>query len=460
MDTKPGRLRGLFAVGLALLVLGATTAWSDVAEDLAASRQSAIVRAIDRASPAVVNIHSTQIVRRQVWNPFENFFGGGAGPQIREHRVQSLGSGCIFDARRGYVLTNEHVINGADEIHVGLQDGRTLEADVVGADEFSDVAVLKIEASNLPEATLGVSQDLRIGEWAIAIGNPFGYLVRDRKPTVTVGVISAKDRVVSVNKRTYADLVQTDASVNPGNSGGPLVNSAGEVIGINTFIFSESRGSNGVNFAISIDVVKKVVSDLVQSGRVVEPWVGLIYTQVEDTESNAAAGTEDGVVVTYVQEESPAASVGLRTGDIVTALNGRHVYEVEGARAALRLLRPGDSLTIDYVRGRTDRQVSVVASELRETYSFFGAHVSRTSRRSGVFVERVSKGSVFEHVLERGDRIVGFGAPPISRMNDIEVKIDNVDALRTWALRIPLGVKIALVFERRGEMYPYAFLLS
>jgi len=417
---------------------------ADVAEDLASSRQNAIVRAIERAGPAVVNINSTQIVRQRVFSRFWNLynFRGFEEPRYRERRLQSLGSGSIFDARRGYVLTNQHVIDDADEVRVRLQDGRVFEATVVGADEFTDVAVLQIDAEDLPEVPLGSSEELRIGEWAIAIGNPFGQLVRDLNPTVTVGVISATNRVVRIGDRTYNYLVQTDASVNPGNSGGPLINAAGEVIGINTFIFTESGGSHGVNFAIAIDVVKKVVADLIRHGRVVEPWIGLTYTE--------AADDGDGVLVTYVEPGSPAEDGGVHSGDVVTLIDREHVYDVNNARRILRLVGLETRVGLTLTRDSAPRTATLVTGHPRDNYSFFGARVQVSPRTRAVMVRGVESGSVFDDVLQEGDRLVSIG----------RAQIRTIEGLRALAAQIRPRMKLRLVFQRRRQEFYYDFLLS
>jgi S1-C subfamily serine protease len=325
-------------------------------EDIALSRQNAIIRAIEKASPAVVNISSTQVVR--VRDPFWSWFWGEE--LVQERRFQSLGSGVIFDATSGYVLTNEHVIEGATYVRVRLQDGRAFEAQIVGLDRVADLAVLKIQAGNLPAAQFGDSDRLRPGEWAIAIGNPFGQYVRDLKPTVTVGVISATHRAVQIQNRSYPDLIQTDAAVNPGNSGGPLVNAQGEVIGVNTFIFTQGGGSNGVNFATPVNVVKVVVQRLIEDGEIREPYLGM---QISELDENVAAqlGVEvrGGVVVADVEKGGPADRGGLQPYDVLTEVNGRAIYSGLDALSIVRLVRPGDQIVFTRARkgGATDTVV-------------------------------------------------------------------------------------------------------
>lgn len=412
--------------------------------DLAASRENAIVRAIERAGPSVVNISSTQIVR-VVTDPFWSFFFGEAPTEEQER--QSLGSGVIFDAKNGYVLTNEHVIEGASYVTVRLQDGREFEAEIIGEDPIGDLAVLRIRGDNLPECVFGDSEDVRIGEWAIAIGNPFGHLVRDLRPTVTAGVISATNRVVRVGNRTYSNLIQTDAAVNPGNSGGPLVNAAGEVIGINTFILSESGGSQGVNFATAINVAKRVIERLLESGTVEEPWVGLRYRELtRRTAERLGVNVRDGVVVTGVERGSPADRADLREGDVIVAVNKQKVYSAVDTYSIIRLIRPGERIEFVRLRGGSSATV-VVSAERLPGYSFYGAVVRDTSEARGVVVREVAKSSVFANVLRPGDRIVGVGS----------IVVDTVAELRELRERIRPGREVTVTIERRSQQYQYSF---
>ncbi|HEX9912543.1 MAG TPA: trypsin-like peptidase domain-containing protein, partial [candidate division Zixibacteria bacterium] len=245
---------------------------ADFQEEITATRRNAIVRAAEKIGPAVVSISvvQTRTVRESPFlSPFgdeffDEFWGRYFQPREYKQKVYSLGSGVII-SDDGYVLTNEHVVRDADELKVTLPDGREVKGKLVGQDFTSDLAVIKIEGNKFPYATLGDSDNLIIGEWAIALGNPFGYLLDDPHPTVTVGVISALNRDMkrgTGEDRVYRKMIQTDAAINPGNSGGPLVNADGEVIGINTFIFTTSRGSEGIGFAIPVNRAKNILTDL------------------------------------------------------------------------------------------------------------------------------------------------------------------------------------------------------
>lgn len=419
--------------------LGGSEAVAAPSDDIALSRENALVRAIERASPAVVNINSTRIQRSQVYD-FWNWFEPRA--RTRERRYRSLGSGAIFNASEGYVLTNQHVIQDADEIDVRLQDGREFRAEVVGADRFADLAVLKIDADNLPQVELGDSSDLRIGEWAIAIGNPFGQMVRDRKPTVTVGVISAANRVVTIGDRTYSNLIQTDASVNPGNSGGPLVNAAGQVVGVNTFIFTESGGSHGVNFAISINVAQKIMAQLIISGRVVEPWTGMNYADLSERDA-------DGAVITYIQPDGPADVAGLEAADVITEVDGHKVYSRRDAFAVMRLLPQGEDVRLTYLRGKRTRDATLVAGAEPEQYSFYGAYVRDSSDPEGALVDRIQRKTIFDHVLKPDDVIYRIS----------NVRIHSAADLRAIANQIEPGGGVRLYFHRNGQAHYYDFAI-
>ena len=249
-----------------------SVATSTSAEGVSASRRTAITEAVARVAPAVVTVQ-TEVMERVPADAFEQFFGGRSG----QRSTAGLGSGFIVRAD-GAIVTNAHVVVGASRISVAMRDGTTYPATLVGIDETNDLAVVKIQARDLPVAPLGSSSGLIIGEWAIAIGNPFGFVLANTEPSVTAGVVSGIGRNLATPNEgagVYVDMIQTDASINPGNSGGPLVNAAGEVIGVNSSIFSPSGGSVGIGFAIPINRARRVVDDLLAHGVVRRPWIGV-----------------------------------------------------------------------------------------------------------------------------------------------------------------------------------------
>src|SRR5438876_6446919 len=285
-----------------------------------ASRRTAVTQAVARVAPSVVTVQ-TQAVEQVPADVFEQFFGGRSG----QRAVAGLGSGFIVRPD-GAIVTNAHVVAGATRISVAMKDGTTYPARLVGIDETNDLAVLKIDARNLPVAALGSSSDLMIGEWAIAIGNPYGFILANTEPSVTVGVVSGTGRNLAAQGEgsgVYVDMIQTDASINPGNSGGPLVNAVGEVIGVNSSIFSPNGGSVGIGFAIPINRARRVTEDLLAHGVVRRPWIGLRmrYPQSNDVREAIAAGS----VVASVTPGSPADRAGLQPGDVILRAGTRLV---------------------------------------------------------------------------------------------------------------------------------------
>ena len=330
------------------------------------SRRNAIVRAAEQVGPAVVSIN---VVQTRVYrNPFftgdpsyDQFFGRFFGPPEYRQQFRSMGSGVIVDAG-GIVITNDHVVEGADEIKVSLTDGRGFDGKVVGTDPSSDLAVVKIEGRDLPVARLSESNDLLVGEWAIAIGNPFGYLLADTRPSVTVGVVSAVNRDFRPEGdegHIYKGMIQTDAAINPGNSGGPLVDATGEVIGINTFIISRSGGSEGLGFAIPVDVVRHVVDEIRRYGEVRRPWAGFTVRDISSfIAERLGLESREGVVVWSVDSGSPADKAGLEVGDVIRKVNGQAIRDSGDARLAITGAQIGDTLALTAEREGKTREVS------------------------------------------------------------------------------------------------------
>ena len=303
---------------------------------------------LKRVAPAVVNIATEGRVTVRP-NPlfkdpfFRKFFD--LPKQPRQRRTQSLGSGVIVDAVRGHIVTNAHVIDRADSITITLQDGRQFSAKVIGSDPEADVAVIQIPARNLTAASLADSDQLQVGDFVVAIGNPFGL-----GQSVTSGIISALGRS-GLGIEGYEDFIQTDASINPGNSGGALVNLRGELVGINTAILAPSGGNIGISFAIPTNMVQRLVQQLVRFGKVDRGQLGVT---VQDLNAQLAAtfglNVNQGAIVTEVLPNSSAARVGLQRGDVVTALNNKPIRDASALRNAIGLLRVGDRLVLDLVR--------------------------------------------------------------------------------------------------------------
>ncbi len=304
--------------------------------EVSGSRSNAIVEAAARVAPAVVSVNVIRTEQVQARGSFFDPF-----PMPRTRRSRDLGSGFIVSAD-GVILTNDHVVRDAERIMVTLPDGRDFEAELLGADQLTDVAVLRIRGADLPVAPVGTSEGLLIGEWSLAIGNPFGNLFSNSEPSVTAGVISGTGRHIipdDEDRVVYLGMIQTDASINPGNSGGPLVNSVGDVIGVNSSIFSRSGGSEGLGFAIPIDRAIRVANDLLTSGEVKRAWLGFD----PDASEEDIWGRTHGVTVSSVSRSSPAGRAGIVPGDRVVTANGK----------ALRTLLDFESLMLDVEEGES-----------------------------------------------------------------------------------------------------------
>jgi len=340
------------------------------------SLEGAFIRVAEEVGPAVVSISTEYVtkMRSSVYGSpfgrddfFDRFFKDFFGeiPE-REFTQRGLGSGAIID-ESGYILTNEHVIREADKITVTLTDGREFEGKVRGKDERSDLAVIKIEADNLPAVRLGDSDKARIGQWAIAIGNPFGYAVQSSKPTLTVGVVSALDRTLSiamVRGRDYSGLIQTDAAINPGNSGGPLVNIRGEMIGINVAIFSTTGGYQGVGFAIPINAAKEILNTLIEGRKVLYGWLGVSVQDIDDTLAEYFnLSDKEGVIIANVLPESPAEKGGLKEGDVIRKFDGKAVKDLKSLLQIVSRTEVGKNVTIRVVRDKKEIPVSVKIGE-------------------------------------------------------------------------------------------------
>ncbi len=295
---------------------------------------------------------------------FEKFFGPQSphapnAPKRSPHKFKQMGQGSGFlISHDGYILTNNHVVSGADVIKVKLSDGRDLTAKIIGADSHSDVAIIKIEGRDFPFVTIGDSDKLEIGEWVIAIGNPFGL-----QQTVTVGVVSAKGRS-SVGINDYEDFIQTDAAINPGNSGGPLLNIHGEVVGMNTAIFSKSGGYMGIGFAIPINMAKSIKDQLISKGKVTRGWLGVVIQNLDDELAKSFnIKDKNGILISDITPNSPAEKYGLKQGDIITKMNGSVISDVAELRNKIALISPGNNLSLEIIRDNKPVNINVVIGE-------------------------------------------------------------------------------------------------
>ena len=418
-----------------------------------ATRRTAIVEAANRVAPAVVTVNVLQTQELHTRTLWESFFL----PPRASRQSASLGSGFVM-SENGIVLTNEHVVRGADRILVTLPDGRDLPAELVGTDPVTDVAVLRVAGENLQAAQIGTSEGLLIGEWVVAIGNPFGNLFSNSEPTVTTGVVSATGRHIipsSDEQGFYLGMIQTDASINPGNSGGPLVNVLGEVVGVNSSIFSRSGGSEGLGFAIPIDRALRVAEDLIQYGEVRRAWVGF------DVEAIAADafGRSRGVRIGRVAPGSPAAEAGLSPGTRLLQAGGRQLAAPLDFQNVLLDLRAGDEIVLTPEGGgplrlRTEALPSVRAERIRILEDLELITVTPE-----VHAERGVRS-------DRGALVVGISPELQSQLGfivgDVILQINNVRVSTAEAAARVLGRlrghgTIQIYFERGGGLQVVSF---
>ncbi|HSE22319.1 MAG TPA: DegQ family serine endoprotease [Pyrinomonadaceae bacterium] len=331
------------------------------------TNQNSYADLVSRVSPAVVTIRSTERVRQAQQFPFmddpnfRDFFGDRAPQQQQPQRVQGVGSGVIVNPD-GYIVTNHHVVDGAVEIRVELTDKRTFTAKLVGSDQPSDLAVIKIDAKSLPTLPLGDSDKVRVGDVVLAVGNPLGI-----GQTVTSGIVSAKGRATGLSDGSFEDFLQTDAAINRGNSGGALVNTNGELIGINSQILSPSGGSIGIGFAIPSNMAKAVMDQLLKTGKVRRGMLGVTIQSVDaDLAASLNLPAASGAIVTSVAPGGPAERAGVKRGDVITSVNSQPISDTNGLRNLVAGMAPGSNATLAVMRGGKEQSFQVALAELPE----------------------------------------------------------------------------------------------
>lgn len=469
MDRDAGVLRGrCVSLGFAALMLLLAPAAGAAVRDL-----PDFTELVEQSSPAVVNISTTTKVKQERFRsphgggmpeqqPFDEFlrrfFGDRGDGGSEESDEKSLGSGFIISAD-GYVLTNNHVIRDADEIVVRLSDRREFVAEVVGSDKSSDVALLKIDAGNLPVVRIGRSADLKVGSWVLAIGSPFGF-----EHSVTAGIVSAKGR--SLPNENYVPFIQTDVAINPGNSGGPLFNMDGEVVGVNSQIFSRTGGFMGLSFAIPIDIAMSVVDQLRSAGHVTRGWLGILIQDVDRALAESFGMTKpSGALVARVLPDSPAQKAGVQVGDVIVEFDGKEVessgalppmvgVSKVGAKVPVKVIRNGKPLTLKVTiselpqeeeldlavsggegGGTTIKRLAIAVAELSPEQK------QDLEGKGGVLVEGMESGPASRAGVRRGDIIL--------RLNNVEIA--SVEQFKKLVADLPVGKAVPVLVQRRGS---------
>jgi serine protease Do len=432
----------------------------------------------EHLNPSVVNVSTTQVMKGQrrsmprmpfpnpfgERDPFEEFFErffGGENPQ-REFRRRSLGSGFILN-REGYIVTNNHVVENASDIKVSLSDKEEYDAKVIGRDPKTDVALIKIEAKkDLPAASLGDSNKLRVGEWVMAIGNPFGL-----GHTVTTGIVSAKGRIIGAGP--YDNFIQTDASINPGNSGGPLFNMNGEVVGINTAIIATGQG---IGFAIPINVAKELLVSLREKGRVVRGWLGVQVQRITpDLAKSFGLERERGALVADVMPDTPAAKAGIERGDIIIEFNGHKIEEMNDLPRVVASTPPNTDVPVRLLRKGQEKTVQVRVAEMKEERVAEGGgtleenlgmavqeltpEIARSlgmSESKGVVVTNVEDGSPADEAgVQRGDVVLEVNQKKIQTVQDYRAAIGRVGGSDSLLLLVRRGNNVLYVAMKMGK---------
>jgi serine protease Do len=409
---------------------------------LDANRPPSFAAIAKKTMPVVVNISTTsqRSPRFASNDPIEDFFSRFFGESApRENNQRSLGSGILI-SKDGEILTNYHVVRSADTIKVKLADQSEYEARLLGKDDRTDLALIKVRKSpgNMPFAKLGASSQLDVGDWVMAIGNPFGL-----EHTVTAGIVSAKGRVIGAGP--YDNFIQTDASINPGNSGGPLINAVGEVVGVNSAIFSQSGGNVGIGFAIPIDLAKKVVEQLRKNGRVIRGWLGVRAQDVTPAMASSLGLTRnagDMAVVTEVAESSPAAEAGVKTGDIIVEFNGKPAPKSHDFAGVVADTAPGQKVTLKFIRDKKEQVVSVKIGELTDENDA-SLQVEARDPELGLRVQRITPDAVRRLGLTSAKGVLVVEVQPGSPAD--QVGIEPADVIREVNQRAVSNVK---EFER------------
>ena len=416
-----------------LLLLLSSTGWAALPQFVGDQEVPSLAPLVEAVSPAVVNIRVSQTVSSR--SPFgdeafRRFFGFPNNPGNGTREVASAGSGVIVDADNGYILTNHHVVEDADEIRIYTIDGSSLDAEVVGSDPATDIAVLKVEANGLTDMPVGDSEAVRVGDFVLAIGNPFGL-----GHTVTSGIVSALGRT-GISRDSYEDFIQTDASINPGNSGGALVNMRGELVGINSAIISRTGGNVGIGFAVPTEISSSIMRQILDFGEVRRGLLGVSIQTIDDEVAEALETTvTSGALITRVESGSAAEKAGLEVDDIIVEVNGKKIDGAAELRNTIGLMGSGDDVDIEYVRNGRTRTTSTALGQQRVTASvgadihpgLVGAQFAPNSTtNSGVEVTSVEPDSpAAQRGLRAGDVITAVNRRPVNSLSELNAIASN-----------------------------------
>jgi serine protease DegQ len=455
--------RHVAALRCSAVLAGIAFAGQALAQNAGPPGQPTLAPMIESVSPAVVNIAVTTNIPSGQQTPqdelLRRFFDFEGPPGRREREVEGAGSGVIVDAENGYIVTNHHVIASADKITVTLHENRSFTARIVGTDEGSDLAVLQVDAKNLTSIPFGDSTTLRVGDYVVAIGNPFGFT-----NSVTSGIVSALGRS-GLNPRAFEDFIQTDASINPGNSGGALVNLNGELVGINSAIISRTGGNVGIGFAIPVNLARAIMQQLIDTGNVRR---GLLGVNIQDVTADIAATLElpgnSGALVSQVNPDSAAERAGIQIEDVIVSINGARLRDSGSLRNAIGLLPPGEEVSVGLIRGGREQTVKAVLGELEQTFTastapeqeeepaldavFEGAEIVENSASGvpGLLVARVDPGSpANERGLRPGDIITKVNRVRVRSMREA---LATMQGARAIILEIQRGTRSQLILMR------------
>ena len=412
----------------------------------------------EKAKPAVVTIITDKVISMRQFDDFGFFFQPNL-PRQREFKTNALGSGVIVDSKEGYILTNNHVVDDMDGIRVKLIDKREFEATIIGTDPKTDLAILQIDAENLDDIRMGDSDELRVGEWVMAVGSPFS---ENLSHTVTTGIVSAIGRSNILDSGSYEDFIQTDAAINPGNSGGALLNLDGELIGINTAIATGGyeKGNRGVGFAIPSSMANRIMTDLIDKGYVTRSWLGVIIQDLDSETADALdIDTRNGALIADVVKDSPAEAAGIQEGDVIIEFNGKSIANTANLKNVVSLSTPESTNRVKVIRDGAPKTVKVTLQELpenpnqfvsreRTTTNDFGLQLKRINKtlrkqyeidsdQDGLVVTRIDRnGEAFQKGIREGDLVKRVGTEKVESINEFKRLVEKSKSKGTVLLLV------------------------